>query len=68
MGKSNAERQAAYRARKRASGLVAVTVLVPAEMAVDFADLAQALQRYRSLELAGAPFRDRKTGRLVKLR
>lgn len=62
---TNAERQRAFRARKRAEGLVACTVMVPDEQ---FAVLQMIAERMRANpNLTVSVLRDQLTGRLVKL-
>lgn len=65
MGKSTASRQAAFRARKSAEGLVSISVLVPAAQAGSLALLASRLRDDRDLEIA--TLRSARTGRLVKI-
>lgn len=64
MAQSNAERQRAFRARKRAEGLVACTVSVHAKQVPELLALVRLLQSSSDLEAALA--RNSRTGRLVK--
>jgi hypothetical protein len=63
--KSTAERQAAFRARKREAGLVSVTVMIPAHLEAQLRAAAARLMREAGLELG--PLRESKSGKLRKL-
>ena len=62
---TNAERQRAFRARKRAEGLVACTVMVPAAQAAVIQMIAERLCADRNLTVS--VLRNEVSGRLVKL-
>lgn len=61
---TNAERQAAFRARMREQGLESCTVWVPAELACEIRALAEALCANR--DLTPGPVRNVRTGKLGK--
>lgn len=63
MGLTGAQRVARYRARKRAAGVVAVTLLAPGVARADLQMLAEAL--CAAPELRPGPLRDPRNGRLV---
>lgn len=62
---TNAERQRAFRARKRAEGFSSLTLLVPERHRAELELLAQRLRADPDLEV-GSP-RNSRTGRLEKL-
>ena len=62
---TNAERQRAFRARKRAEGLVACTVMVPADQFAVIQMIAERMREDRNLTVS--VLRDGVSGRLVKL-
>lgn len=62
---TNAERQKAFRARKRAEGLVACTVMVPHDQFAVIQMIAGRMREDRNLTLS--VLRDGVSGRLVKL-
>lgn len=62
---TNAQRQRAHRARKKAQGLVTVSALVPEEHAAAVAILLRALCEDRDLE--PGPARNVRTGRYVRV-
>lgn len=64
--KSGAERQRRWLTKRRAEGLVAVTLMVPARAVPDLRMAAEALQANPHLELG--PLRDVGSGRLVSPR
>ena len=59
---SGAERMRRWRQRKRAEGLIVVSVVVPASAAADLNQIAEALRSDNQLELG--PLRDRRSGKL----
>lgn len=63
MGLTGAQRASRHRARKRATGVAAVTLPVPAAARTDLRMLAEAL--CADPELRPAPLRDPRNGRLV---
>lgn len=65
MALSPAQRQKAFRERKRAEGLVACTVMVHARHVSQLAELARKLAENPELEVALV--RNTRTGRLEKL-
>lgn len=66
MAKSSATRQAEYRARKAAHGLVTATGLVHDHQRADVLALLRALALNPSLEVG--PLRDTSSGKLVSLK
>ena len=62
---TNAERQRAFRARRRAEGLVSCTVQVPADQAAVIMMIAERMRSDRNLTVS--VLRDQASGRLVKL-
>ena len=62
---TNAERQRAFRQRKRAEGLVACAVMVPAAQAAVIMMIAERMREDRNLTVS--VLRDEVSGRLVKL-
>lgn len=66
MAISNAERQAAHRAKKLAEGLVQFTVYVPADVIPDLTALVQKLVAERGLTVG--PARNPVTGKLVSVK
>lgn len=62
---TSAERQRAFRARKRAEGLVAFNAMVPANQVGALMELVNQLCGDRDLEVSGP--RSARSGRLVKL-
>lgn len=62
---TNSERQRAFRARKRAEGLVACTVMVPADQVCVMQMIAERMRENRDLTVS--VMRDGVSGRLVKL-
>lgn len=64
---TSAERQRAFRLRKKAEGLVQVTGLVPRNAQADVMILMQMLRENPNLELAVQCLRDTETGRFVRI-
>lgn len=65
---TSAERQRAFRERKREQGFVSVTVMVRADQVPGLVELAKALMHDEHLSCDGAMLRNLRTGRLGKVR
>ncbi len=64
MGQSNAERQAALRAKREKDGLVSLTVFVPKNQAAQIKAAIAQLVAYPYLEIGA--LRDTRTGKLAR--